>query len=237
MMKYFSSLIFSLFVCGSLLAQKTSKAQFVKDSLEIVKGKMVRPQFKFDNRLTWYEGQTLVINGVDVGVLLKDKMRITLGYYRLEENLNAFKETVDNTDLGAVMSITYGSLNTEFIYKNTRFFSLGMPLEIGIGQGNLRYKNFTTNEVYKSESGFLVVTYFGLSATFKPIRWIGLKAIVGYRKTAFTQVKNFNFDGPFTSVGLNIDFQEIVRDIKMYRLQKKHKRGNNIGNAVDLITD
>jgi hypothetical protein len=218
-------------------AQKFDRARFTKDSIQIMKGKLIRPQFKFDNRLTWYEGQTLVINGFDVGVLLKDKLRLTLGYYKMNDDLNAFRKTIDSVDTGSLIKMNYGSINSEFIYKDTRFFSLGMPLEIGVGQNSLNYKNFKTDEIYKVESGILVLTYFGLSASFKPIRWIGLKGIVGYRKTVINQVKAFNFDGVFTSVGLNIDVQEIIRDIRMFKLKKKYKRGNNIGNAVDLITD
>jgi hypothetical protein len=229
-------LLFSIF-CSVSMSQKLSKAQFTEDSLKIMRPKLVRPQFKFDNRLTWYEGQTLVINGLDAGVLLKDKLRFTLGYYSLNDDLNAFKETIDSIDVGRLIKINYGSLNCEFIYKDARFFSLGMPLEIGVGQNELKYKNFETDEIYKKEKGFLAIAYFGLSATFKPIRWIGLKGIVGYRKSIFNQVKDFNFDGLFTSLGLNIDFREIVKDVQMFNLKKKYKRGNNISNAVDLITD
>jgi hypothetical protein len=221
----------------SLIAQKPDRDQFIRDSTKIMRPKLARPQFKFDNRLTWYKGQTLLITGFDLGVLLKDKMRLTLGYYKLNEDLNALRKTLDTTSLGAIVNINYAAINTEFIYLNTRFFSLGMPLEIGLGQNELTYKNFSANEVYRKNSGFILLTYFGLSATFKPIRWIGLKGIVGYRKTVFNQVKEFDFDGAFTSLGLNIDFQEIIRDIKMIRLEKKYKRGNNVSNAVDIITD
>ncbi|CAN5805063.1 hypothetical protein BH11BAC7_BH11BAC7_12590 [soil metagenome] len=76
-----------------------------------------------------------------------------------------------------------------------------------------------------------------MSATFKPMRFLGLKGIVGYRKTAFNQVDNFNFDGFFTSIGLNIDIHAITTDIKMYRLMKHYHRGNKIANAVNIITD
>jgi hypothetical protein len=231
--------LFYLFVliCTLIYSQKQDRNQFIQDSLKIMKGMLVRPQFKFDNRVTWYEGQALVINGLDAGALLKDKMRLTLGYYSLNHDLNAFKKKSDSMELGGQVRVNYGSINTEFIYKNTRYFSLGMPLEIGVGQIELNYKNFTLDRIYQKQKGFLAMAYFGLSATFKPIRWIGLKGIVGYRKNIFTQVKEFNFDGLFTSLGLNIDFQEIIRDFRMFRLKKKYKRGNNISNAVDLITD
>jgi hypothetical protein len=223
---------------SSVFSQKNEDhEQFLKDSAEIMKIKLVRPQFKFDNRITFYKGQSLAINGLDAGVLLKDKLRLTLGYYTMNDYLNAFNKTVDTVDYGRLVKLNYGSVNTEFIYNNSRFFSFGMPLEIALGKNKLQYRNLTENEVYETKQGLILLAYFGLSGTFKPIRWIGLKGIVGYRKTLINQVKEFNFDGFFTSIGLNVDFHEIVKDVRMFKLKKKHRRGDNISNAVDLITD
>lgn len=69
------------------------------------------------------------------------------------------------------------------------------------------------------------------------MRFLGLKGIVGYRKIAFNQVKDFNFDGLFTSIGLNVDVHAITTDIRMFRLKKRYKRCNNISNAVDVLTN
>ncbi len=227
----------ALFITTAQQAQNLTTEQFLKDSAIIVAPKMIRPQVRFDNRFTMYEGQSLSINGFDAGVLLKDKLRVTLGYYKLDEDLNAFKETIDSVDVGRLIKIEYGSLNTEVIYMDRRYFALGMPLEIGVGQSELKYKNFTSGAITKIESGLLAIAHFGLSGTFKPIRWIGLKALVGYRKTIYNQQKEFKFDGLFTSLGVNFDFREIIQDIKMMRLKKKYRRGNRISNAVDIITD
>lgn len=217
--------------------QKLSQEQFVADSVRIMRPKLIRPQFKFDNRITFYEGQTLAITGGDAGVLLKDKLRLTAGYYELSDDLNAFRQTIDSNDVGRLIHISYGSLNTEIIYRDMRYLSLGMPFEIGAGYSQLRYKNFSTNTIYRQDKGVIVIAQFGLSATFKPIRWFGLKGILGYRKSVYTQVKEFNFDGFFTSLGLNVDVHEIVRDIKMLRLKRRYHRGDPISNTVDIITN
>jgi len=216
---------------------KVEKAAFVKDSLEIVRVRMVRPQFRLDNRNLFFKGQALNVSGFDVGVLLKNKLRLTLGYYSFANDLKSYEKTVDEVKYTRQLKLNYGSFNTEIIYKNMRYLSLGMPLEFGFGNNLLQYKNTETDEINSKQSGFLFLTDFGLSATFKPIRWIGLKAIVGYRKTVFNRVKNFQFDGLFTSIGLNMDVREIIKDIQMFNLKRKYKRGNSIENAVDLITD
>jgi len=183
------------------------------------------------------EGQALTINGIDAGVLLKDKLRFTLGYYSMKGSLKAFKKTVDSIEYGRLIQLNYGSVNTEIMYMDTRFLSLGMPLEIAGGTNTFQNKNITENKITSCETGVLIFANFGVSATFKPLRFMGLKGMVGYRKTIYNQVKDFNFDGFFTSIGLNLDFHELISDIKMFRLKKKYHRGDNISNVVDILTN
>jgi hypothetical protein len=135
------------------------------------------------------------------------------------------------------LNLKYGSINTEFIYKDTRFFSLGMPLDLGFGYNILQYQDAVTNAPLETREGFIFITDFGLAATFKPMRWIGLKGILGYRKSVFNLVTDFHFDGLFTSIGLNIDFREIVKDVKLFKLAKRYKKQHLTETAVDLITD
>lgn len=234
-----SKIIFFLLLvgcCFSSMAQtKMSKKQFIEDSTKIVKPKLIRPQFKLDNRLTFFNGQKINISGVDAGVLLKNKLRVTLGYYSLTDKLTSLNKTVD--DIEYQYDQDYGALNLEFIYKDTRFFSLGMPLEFGVGSNTLRSKFTTSNLEISNQKGLVALAYFGLSGTFKPIRWIGLKAAFGYRKTIFNQIEEVKFDGVYTSVGLAIDFREIITDVRMFKLKKKYRKNSSLENAVDLITD
>ena len=218
--------------------KKMTKKQFIADSLKIVKTRLARPQVRLDNRLTFLNGQKLGITGVDAGVLLKEKLRATLGYYNVSDKLTSLQKTIDDIEYQGDYKLNYGALNFEFIYLNTRFFSLGMPLEFGFGNNSLNYTSALTNIQPDKKSGFIAISYFGLSGTFKPIREIGLKGAFGYRKTLFNQIKNLGFDGIYTSVGLAIDFREIIKDYKMYKLKKRYRKNtNSIETAVDLITD
>ena len=233
---FFGALLFSAGICFS--QKKSDRKAFIKDSTYIMRVKLVRPQLRVDNRTIFYKGQVITINGIDAGVLLKEKLRLTMGYYYLNNNLSDYKKTIDGVDYERELRLRYGSLNTEFIYKNTRYFSLGMPLDFGFGGNTLQYKNTLTEELQSKESGFIVFTDFGLSATLKPIRWIGMKGIIGYRKTIFNQVKDFKFDGVFTSIGLSVDIREIIKDVQMFKLKRRYKRNKNtLETAVDLITD
>ncbi len=213
-------------------------AQFRQDSLALVAVKLVRPQFRFDNRTIYFKGQVLSVGGHDIGVLLKDKLRVTLGYYRMIDHLSSYRKDIEGQQYDRQLRLAYGTLNTELIYVNRRFFSLGMPLEFGFGRNISRYKIVPDATDYVQKSGFLVVTDFGLSGSFKPIRWVGIRFVVGYRKNIVNQVEDFRFDGIFTSVGLNIDFREVTKDFRMYRLMKRCGRiDSKIGTAVDLFVD
>ncbi len=97
--------------------KKMTKKQFITDSTKIMKPKVVRPQFRLDNRLTFLNNQRITISGVDAGVLLKNKLRVTLGYYWASDQPTSLKKKSDNTEYHGRFDLRYGSLNMEFIYK------------------------------------------------------------------------------------------------------------------------
>lgn len=213
---------------------------FVRDSAFAVRVKVVRPQFRFDNRNVYFKGQMLALGGYDAGVMLADRLRVTVGYYRTNQNLSSYHKEVGTTQYNRKLNLTYFSLNTEFTYINKRFFSLGMPLEFGFGKNTSRYNPTPTSTVEYKQDGFVLVADFGLSLTFKPIRWIGIRGVVGYRKNIVNQVQDFRFDGLITSVGLNIDFREITKDFRLFKLKKRYHRLENnsrITTMVNLIVD
>jgi hypothetical protein len=65
-----------------------------------------------------------------------------------------------------------------------------------------------------------------------------LKAAFGYRKTIYNQIQNLSLSGLYTSVGISVDFREIITDYRMFQLKKRYrKKSSSLENAVDLITD
>jgi hypothetical protein len=218
--------------------QTMTREEFISDSLKILKPKLIRPQVRLDSRVSVYDHQAINIYGYDAGILAKDKLRLALGYYRINENLPVQKE-IEGTKINTALRVNVGSLNTELIYYNSRFISLGFPMELAAGQYKLTSANSITKAVVSDTSGILGFANFGLSFTFKPMRFIGLKAIAGYRKSVYPNERVFNFSGIFSSIGLNIDVQEISRDIKMYRLKKQYygKEFRNFETFVDIVAD
>jgi len=226
----------TLFCQDSLKADSTNNS-FIKDSLAIVKPKLFRPQLKVDSRASSYEKQGVNIYGYEAGMLFKTKLRLALGYYRMNTALPAEK-IINGVNTHISLAINCGHLNTEIMYYSGRYLSLGFPWEFAFGQYRLTYSPVDSLKQPSKASGFLSFTNFGLSLTFTPIRFIGLKGIVGYRKSIYPSEKTFAFNGLFSSIGMNVDIKEVTRDIKMYRLLKKYKRNfRGFETYVDLIAD
>ena len=236
---FFISLILFLNLSVFSQSKRISRKQFVNDSINIMRVKLVRPQFRFDTRVVFTPEQKVNISGLDLGVLLKEKLRVTLGYYRLNSaSFNNIEKDIGGEIYDLNYSSQYMALNLEFFYLSRRYFSLGMPIEIGVGKNTTSLLPRVEGAEINKRNGVHALSYFGLSGTFKPIRWIGLKGSIGYRKDLFNQVKDVKLDGVYTSIGLAIDFREIIKDIRMYQLKKRYKKNfNAIGTAVDLIVD
>ncbi len=218
--------------------KKYSKKQFKLDSLHIVRIKLARPQVRLDNKITFYDGDSYTINGFDIGAIFKEKFRLTLGYYSLSDELSDYSSDKKHTYLDRHLRLQYVSINTEYVFLNKRFVSLGVPIEFGFGENRLRYKTDYREIHSKTLRGFVSLIDFGLSGTFKPIRWIGIRGVIGYRKTIINDIEGFKFDGIFISFGIPINLWEISKDVKMFQLKKKYKRlGNPLEAAVDLISD
>lgn len=134
-------ILFLILLSEAILSQ-TAGDDFIKDSLAIAKIKLIRPQLKFDNRINFYGKKGLPITGFDIGVLLANKLRLTVGYYKMSNSLKEDQYVRNDTAFGTLVRMEYGSINTELIYKDLRFFSLGMPLEIGAGINAFQKKGF-----------------------------------------------------------------------------------------------
>lgn len=118
---------------------KTAKQEYITDSLKIIEHDLVRLQFKLDNRFIFFNFQKLGIVGLDAGVLIKEKLRLTLGYYTIPDKSTVIQKTIHNVEYQGQYTLSYGAFNIEFIYKNKPLYSLGVPIEVGLGSNQLNY--------------------------------------------------------------------------------------------------
>jgi hypothetical protein len=218
----FSRVLFFLLALPLALhaqADSLGPDQFHEDSLRIMRPRPVRFQFKFDTRTSFVLDRSMTMNGYDAGILVNGKLRLTLGYYHLD---HTWSVAADEGEIRQKLVMHMGTLNTEMLYVQRRFLSLGFPLEPGLGYYRLSTELQADGRSMDHLEGIVAFSNFGLAATFTPIRWFGLKGMIGYRKAILSSEKRFDFNGVFSSIALNIDMQEAFRDIRMYRLLKKY---------------
>src|SRR4051812_45374148 len=112
-MKTFLSFLILFATVQYVSAQKLSREQFIADSMKIIAPKLIRPQVRLDNRPTFYQKQSFLLTGFDAGVLLKEKMRLALGYYKMEHKLKEEKAPIDSLSGGRILHMELGALNSE----------------------------------------------------------------------------------------------------------------------------
>ncbi|HKC69779.1 MAG TPA: hypothetical protein VKG26_16185 [Bacteroidia bacterium] len=219
------------------LPKDTSEANFLIDSIRLITPKLISTGARIDSRASSFQGNQVNIYGYYIGVTVKGKLDLGIGYYRINTILPAVKK-INGVNTGTSLVVNCGSINSELTYYNRRFISLGFPLEFAFGQYNLTNTNTDNNTLISQQIKFLAFANFGLSGTFKPFKFVGLKLMAGYRKSIYPEEKTFEFNGVYSNLGLFVDFADFIVNIKMYKLMKRyHKVKNPISTYVDLFTD
>lgn len=216
----------------------STQAAFLRDSIRIATPKLVRLEMRLDSRVSSFQGTGVNIYGYYIGSMIKSKLSLGVGYYRIATVLPA-KKVINGINTGTSLVVNCGSLNSELIYYNRRYISLGFPLEFAVGQYDLKHTNTdNSDQLIDEQVKFLAFANFGLSGTFKPFKFIGLKLMVGYRKSIYPEERVFEFNGVYTSLGLFIDFADLKSNFKMYRLLKRYNKVTSpLSTKVDLFTD
>lgn len=203
------------------------KTKFEKDSTRCYRFKKVRPFFSLDNRHSFIKNATIDVKGLQLGVILFDKHLVGFGVYGLQKSSKSGITNRNEKNIAAIRNLKLSYLTTFYQYTilNHRYLQLDLPLEIGIGSYQLNLLDtLTLKPIAPERKGGIVVTGGGASITLKPIKWIGLTAMAGYRAVLDGNT-NLNFNGAFYSYGVWIDLRQIYRDIKFYGfIRKKYKQ-------------
>jgi hypothetical protein len=219
------------------LQQDTAEAGFLRDSIKLVTPQLIRTEARIDSRASTFQGTQVNIYGYYLGVMIKAKLSLGAGYYRINTVLPAQK-IINGVNTNTSLIVNCGSINSELIYFDRRFISLGFPLEFAFGQYDLTNTLADENTLINQQVKFLSFANFGLSGTFKPFKFIGLKLMAGYRKSIYPEEKTFEFNGVYSSLGLFIDVVDLRNNIRMYKLLKRyHKVSSPLSTYVDLFTD
>jgi len=209
------SFIFFLFVA-------TLKSQPTLDTIKYSLTQAPHLFFKFDSRYSFIDNSSAKMLGVKVGLNYGNRLNLGIGYNQLSPKTTGFDETVYYMNqAGRIESTTkelklfYISVDVEYIFYTPKHWQLSMPLKIGVGDN---YYKYTIQGVDKRVEESLNFVYEPtISIEYKPIRFIGVGADVGYR---FMVNEHRKLNQKFTSYIIGFKFLIYYSEIYKYFFPK-----------------
>ncbi|MBL7918961.1 MAG: hypothetical protein JNJ40_01525 [Bacteroidia bacterium] len=227
-MRSFLAAIFVLFVFHSSIAQNDSikkikidslTQKLMADSAHNYRFKKIRPYANIDSRNSFVESNLTNLSGFQLGVIVNEYHTFGIGLYTLT------KFSKKNSPFSAIAEFNrFGYINAfyEYFLLNRKHLEIDLPFEIGAGGFQAKLRDTTATGLNKIEKWFMPLGA-GVKLIAKPIRWIGLSTMIGYRYIPYKQ-DLIDYDGLYYSLGVWVDFRGIYRDIKYYgRIKKKYR--------------
>ena len=199
-------------------------ARWHMDSAKIYRPKKIAFDLIFDNRKSLIKGNEVDINGYNVGLIFRSRFRVGAGWYEIiEKNFHVAKGKQPGF---RDVSIQYAMINFEYWLVNSRWLELAVPLEIGFGSINFasRKEDNITPYLRQAPDGFFIPSGLGVQLKIKPLRWIGVTGLLGYRKSLKAHDINVDFDGMYYSYGVAVFLGNIVTDLKYVKGRKRYRK-------------
>jgi len=208
------------------------KLQFQKDSSRIYRFQKFRFRVALDRRNSWIKNQRATkqipvsINGFQLGAVLFEKHSVGFGLYNIAAESKRPAKINDqlNTIRYEELFMNYFTGYYEYVLLNKRFFEIDIPVELGLGRYVYNLKDETQTKLLWHEQGPIKLSSAGLQVIFKPLKWIGLVGMGGYRFVRFNEKTNLNFNNFYYSYGVWVDIRQIHRDLRFYAFKRPKYR-------------
>ena len=213
---------FSQNLSDKQLHQKDSlHEKLIADSARIFRFQKVRPFLNIDQRNSFIRDAPINIYGLQLGVILHERHGLGLGGYTITSTGKQKVKTKINKDLDVtrVLDMKYITLFYQYTVVDKRFFEIDLQAEFGGGVFHTKLYDTKTWKLLFDRSANLAVTGIGPQLTIKPLPWIGISGMAGYRFT-FEKNANLNFNGLYYAYGLWFDVRQTIRDIRYYLIKK-----------------
>ena len=200
------------------------KNKLINDSIHTFRFKKIRPHIAIDNRNSFVQKAPINLRGFQIGIKLNEKHIIGIGYYRITPfSENAFITKIFNNDEAKqFLNMSYFTFFYKYKLLLKKYYEVNLGFETGVGNANV--KLLDNNKVLlKGEKIRIYPFGTGVQFVIKPLRWIGLSSMGGYRLVNEGSL-SYNFNGWFYSFGVWLDLRQTYRDIKYYGFQKRKYR-------------
>lgn len=200
-------------------------AQLRHDSAEIYRFRKVQSLLALDSRNTFAQtprsnNTPFELRGIKAGVVLHERHKLALGLYTIRES----KAKIRPDDNGPVREVNlrllYIGASYEYLFIDNRWWQLGIPIEAGIGGYDAPKpdSNVTLERLRIFPLGS------ALDVHFKPLRWLSLTAMGGYRYVATLKKGPVNLNNWFYAYGVSLNTKNIWDDTKYFLKKRKYKK-------------
>ncbi len=193
----------------------TLKAQPTLDTIKYCLTQKPHLFLKFDNRNSFIENSRAKIFGVVMGINYGNRLYFGIGYNQLYPPTTNFDEKFyfvnhygKKDSVIEKLKLFYISVEAEYVFYQTKDWQLSMPLQIGIGD---TYYKYTMEGVKTRADEKLSFVYEpAVSIEYKPFKWAGVGADLGYRfMIAQNRKLNQKFTSPIYAFKILIYYSEI----------------------------
>lgn len=224
----FAILLFTMHVCDaqSVKAQRDSLRQkFINDSTHIFRPTFAKPYLRVENRYSFINKKPVNLAGFLAGVTLNEKHILCAGYYILNRRIQKAIELVDHNNVVTRehLTLNYFVLCYQYVLVNRPYLQVNLPFEAGYGLYNSKTTDSFNNFLGRTH-GSIIPFNGGIHFIFKPISWVGVSAVGGYRLVLQEKNIQLNFKGLYYSFGLWIDARFLYRHTLYYLKKREYKR-------------
>jgi hypothetical protein len=228
-MKIIFYILFSTFITFTHAQQLVTKSfkldslrnKLIKDSTHTFRFKKIRPYLAIDNRNSFVQKAPINLRGFQIGIRLNEKHIIGIGYYRITPfSKNAFITKIFNDDEAKqFLNMSYFTFFYKYKLLLKKYYEINLVSETGVGNASVRLVD-NNKVLLKGEKIRIYPFGTGIQFVLKPLRWIGLSSMGGYRLVNEGSL-HYNFNGWFYSFGVWMDLRQTYRDIRYYGFQKR----------------
>ena len=124
------------------------KAQLKADSTHIFRFQKFRPYFNLDQRNSFIRNAPINVNGLQLGILIKERHVVGLGGYLITASTQqkVKTKTDKNIDANRVLDMKYLTLFYQYVAIDRRYVELDLQAEFGRGGFDMRFYDVTSNK-------------------------------------------------------------------------------------------
>ncbi|HXC03520.1 MAG TPA: hypothetical protein VNZ86_02135 [Bacteroidia bacterium] len=193
-----------------------------------------KPTTDFDQRFSFIHNQSVNIWGQRGGVLINDEWKTGIGVYYMNDTKMLSRQIAATGGAARhylTQSLLFGTGYIEPFLLRKKYWELSVPVEFGYGQSAAKIYQSSDDAFVRSTSRVFLPAGAGLSLSlklpalphFKPLSWVGINFLAGYRYCLLQNSYKTDYDGAFWSISGAIFLDRVSDDWKLWKRNRKLK--------------